>query len=46
MTDDEYLAVIGASRLIQLDSDWNPSNDLQAMARYGASLTKTQRRPR
>jgi SNF2 family DNA or RNA helicase len=30
--------VIGASRLIQLDSDWNPSNDLQAMARYGVSL--------
>ncbi|KWU43883.1 hypothetical protein RHOSPDRAFT_18878 [Rhodotorula sp. JG-1b] len=27
------LNIIGASRLIQLDSDWNPSNDLQAMAR-------------
>ncbi len=32
---------MGASRLIQLDSDWNPSNDLQAMARYAASLPKT-----
>ena len=37
---------MGASRLIQLDSDWNPSNDLQAMARYAASLPKTKRKPR
>ncbi|POY76237.1 DNA repair and recombination protein RAD54 [Rhodotorula taiwanensis] len=27
------LNIIGASRLVQVDSDWNPSNDLQAMAR-------------
>ncbi|GAA6059706.1 hypothetical protein JCM10212_000234 [Sporobolomyces blumeae] len=27
------LNIIGASRLVLLDSDWNPSNDLQAMAR-------------
>ncbi|GAA6045127.1 hypothetical protein NBRC10513_007525 [Rhodotorula toruloides] len=27
------LNIIGASRLVQIDSDWNPSNDLQAMAR-------------
>ncbi|GAA5847167.1 hypothetical protein JCM9279_006118 [Rhodotorula babjevae] len=27
------LNITGASRLVQVDSDWNPSNDLQAMAR-------------
>ncbi len=27
------LNLIGASRLILVDSDWNPSHDLQAMAR-------------
>lgn len=27
------LNIIGASRLILFDSDWNPSTDLQAMAR-------------
>lgn len=27
------LNLIGASRLVLFDSDWNPSNDLQAMAR-------------
>lgn len=27
------LNLIGASRLILFDSDWNPANDLQAMAR-------------
>lgn len=27
------LNLIGASRLILIDSDWNPSHDLQSMAR-------------
>ncbi|GAA5865026.1 hypothetical protein JCM8547_007686 [Rhodosporidiobolus lusitaniae] len=27
------LNIIGASRLVMLDADWNPSNDAQAMAR-------------
>ncbi|KAI5475533.1 DNA repair and recombination protein RAD54B [Pseudohyphozyma bogoriensis] len=27
------LNIIGASRLVLLDGDWNPSNDMQAMAR-------------
>jgi hypothetical protein len=28
------LNLIGANRLILFDPDWNPANDLQAMARY------------
>jgi DNA repair and recombination protein RAD54B len=27
------LNLIGANRLVLFDSDWNPANDLQAMAR-------------
>lgn len=27
------LNLIGASRLVLIDSDWNPAHDLQAMAR-------------
>jgi len=37
------LAVTGASRLVQVDSDWNPSNDLQAMARCALSLADPRR---
>ncbi|KAM0750014.1 hypothetical protein T439DRAFT_44310 [Meredithblackwellia eburnea MCA 4105] len=32
------LNIIGASRLILVDSDWNPSSDMQAMARYDRSI--------
>lgn len=27
------LNIIGANRLVLFDADWNPANDLQAMAR-------------
>lgn len=30
------LNIIGANRLVLFDPDWNPANDLQAMARVRA----------
>jgi hypothetical protein len=33
------LNLIGASRLVLIDSDWNPSHDLQAMARIHRSVS-------
>lgn len=33
------LNIVGANRLVLFDADWNPANDLQAMARVGEWLS-------